>query len=159
MEKRIANKILTNLEYAATELENLAKAGKVDPRLAAQLVSDIDGFSDKFEMSIFGVDSFKNRQAKVLQMDNDEPYMRTFDNPNKVITSDKDEAYMHTAPGGYRSDDIGTFDVDRSATVVDRQESAVHDLSPFADKTKQQPSWTSGPVKTAAVKSGSHWAP
>jgi hypothetical protein len=159
MEKRIANKILTNLEYAATELEGLAKNGQINPRLAAQLVNDIDSFSDKFEVSVFGVDSFKNRQAKVLQMDKDEVYMHTFDNPNKVIIVDKDEAYMHTAPGGYRSDAIGTFDVDRSATVVDRQESAVHDLSPFADKTKQQPSWTSGPVKTASAKPEKHWAP
>lgn len=163
MEKRLANRILTNLEHTASELERLASAGHVDPRLAAELVQKIDGFSDKFEVAAFGEKSFLNRRAKVLQSDKDEPYMSTFDNPNKVIQSDKDEPYMHEAPASFNAKAIGTFDVDRTTTVSDRDEYQVRDLNQYAGGTKKQPSWAGGPAGKS-TRQGSYdkpktWSP
>ena len=164
MEKRLANRILTNLEHTATEIEKLAKSGRIDARMASNLVTTIDGFSDRFEAAAFGVESLHNRQAAVLQSDKDEPYMRTFDNPNKVLQSDKDEPYMHTAPASFNAKAIGTFDVDRTTTVSDRDEYQVRDLNQYAGGTKKQPSWKGGPAGKS-TKLGSYdkpektWAP
>jgi hypothetical protein len=164
MNKRLANQILTNLEHAATEVEQLAENGHIDAKTASELVSAIDGFSDRFEVAAFGADSFRRRQARVLQSDKDEPYMSTFDNPNSVLQSDKDEPYMHGVSESFNSKAIGTFDVDRSSTVTDRDEYQVRDLNPHAGGTKKQPSWTKGPAGKS-TKLGSNtkpvktWAP
>ena len=164
MEKRLANRILTNLEHTATEIENLAKAGKIDRRLATDVVAKIDNFSDKFEIEAFGMKSFNNRRARVLQSDKDEPYMSTFDNPNKVLQSDKDEPYMHSTPASFNAKGIGNFDVDRSSTVTDRDEYQIRDLNPHAGGTKAQPSWNGGPAGKS-TRQGSYdrpektWAP
>lgn len=163
MEKRLANKILTNLEHTATGLEQLAKEGHIDAKLAADLVKEIDQFSDRLEIAAFGDESFRRRQAKVLQRDKDEPYMDTFDNPNKVIQSDKDEPYMHSVPASFNSKAIGTFDVDRSSAVTDRDEYQVRDQSSLSDGTKKQPSWKGGPAgkstRQGSEKSEKTWAP
>lgn len=163
MEKRLANKILTNLEHVATQVEALAKEGRIDAEEATKLASMIDAFSDRFEIAAFGEESFKRRQAKVLQKDKDEAYMDTFDNPNKVIQADKDEPYMHTAPGGFNSKPIGTFDVDSSSTVSDRDEYQVRDLNQYAGGTKKQPSWSGGSAgkstKVGTGKPEKTWAP
>jgi hypothetical protein len=164
MEKRLANRILTNLEHTATEIEKLAKAGHIDARLAAGLSEKIDAFSDRFEIAAYGEESFRARQAKVLQRDKDEPYMDTFDNPNKVLQSDKDEPYMHTTPASFNAKAIGNFDVDRTTTVSERDEYQVRDLNPMAGGTKKQPSWKGGPAGKS-TKVGSYdkpektWAP
>lgn len=164
MNKRLANQILTNLEQTATELDQLAEAGHIDAKVAAELASAIDAFSDRFEIASFGEESFRRRQAKVLQSDRDEPYMKTFDNPNKVLQSDKDEPYMHTAPASFNAKAIGTFDVDRTTTVSERDEYQVRDLNQYAGGTKQQPSWSKGPAGKS-TKLGSYdkpektWAP
>lgn len=144
MDKHLANRILTNLEHTANEIEKLANSGHIDTRLASDLVSKIDGFSDKFEIATFGLESFRARQAKVLQRDKDEPYMDTFNNPNKVISGDKDEPYMHSVGPSFNSKGIGTFDVDRSSAVADRDEYQVRDLNAYAEGTKKQPSWAHG---------------
>jgi len=163
MEKRLANRVLTNLEHTASEIGRLAKEGHIDARLAADLCSNIDGFSDRFEIATFGLESFRNRQAKVLQREKDEPYMATFDNPNKVIQSDKDEPYMHTTPASFNAKQIGNFDVDRTSTVSDRDEYQVRDLNQYAGGTKQQPSWKGGPAgkstRQGAQKPEKTWAP
>lgn len=162
MDKKIANTILTNLEHVATELEKLAEAGHVDAKVAADLVLSLDKFSDEFEVKTFGQDSFNARRAAVIQRDKDEPYMDTFDNPNKVIQADKDEPYMHSVPGSFNSRPIETFDVDQSANVRNRDEYQVRDLNPYAGGTKKQPSWAKGPVGKS-TKTGSSkpktWAP
>lgn len=163
MEKHLANRILTNLEHAATQIEKLAADKKIDVRLASQLAMKIDDFSDKFEVAVFGEESFRARQARVIQRDKDEPYMDTFDNPNKVIQCDKDEPYMHGVPASFNSKPIGTFDVDQSAAVSDRDEYAVRDLNQYADGTKKQPSWSKGPAgkstRQGAEKPEKTWAP
>lgn len=165
MEKRLANKILTNLEHSANEIDRLAAEGRIDVQLAAKLTHDIDAFSDKLEVHAFGDDSFKRRQAKVYQSDKDEPYMGTFDNPNKVLQADADEPYMHNAPAGFNAKAIGTFDVDRTTTVSDRDEYQVRDLNQYAGGTKKQPSWSGGSggkstkVGSSYDKPAKTWAP
>ncbi len=159
--KKIANRVLATLDSTANEIDQLKVAGKIDPRLAAQLSRNIDTFADKFEVAVFGPDNLnrrasKVRQARVIQRDGDEKYMETFENPVKPITTDADEEYMHKAKHGYNSTkDQGTYDVDRSSTVIDREEYAVRDLNEWSDGTKKQPSWSKGPAgKSTAIGSG-----
>jgi hypothetical protein len=177
-QKQIANRVLHTLDSTAEQLDGLAKAGKIDPRLASAITRDIDSFADKFEVAVFGKENLQKRasrmiQAKVIQHDSDESYMKTFENPIKPITTDSDEPYMHKAEHGYNSTkDQGTYDVDRSSTVVDRDEYQVRDLNEFSDGTKKQPSWEKGPAgKSTAIGSapsrrvaapkpaGKTWAP
>lgn len=177
-QKQIANRVLSTLDSTAEQLEGLAKAGKIDPRLATAITRDIDAFADKFEVAVYGKENLQKRasrliQAKVVQRDSDEQYMETFKNPIKPITTDADEKYMHTAEHGYNSTkDQGTYDVDRSSTVHDREEYNVRDLNEFSPGTKKQPSWEKGPAgKSTAIGSaparrvaapkptGKTWAP
>lgn len=150
--KQVANKVLSNLDLAASKIENLAKSGKIEPRLATQLIRDVDSFADKFEVAAFGRDSFARRQAKVLEHDADEHYMKTFDNPNKIIEQDPDEAYMKSSGPSARWDAIDNFPQDRTTTVSDRQEYSVVDQSPLSNggRTERQPSWTGGAKKHKA---------
>jgi hypothetical protein len=159
-QKQIANRVLATLENTADLLDGLAAAGKIDPRLASHLAHDIDAFSDKFEVAVYGKENLQRRasrliQAKVVQRDSDEKYMETFENTVKPITTDADEKYMHTAEHGYNSTkNIGTYDVDRSSTMFDRDEYNVRDLNEFSPGTKKQPSWEKGPAgKSTAIGS------
>lgn len=146
IDKNTANKVLTNLDRTAGTLEALAKSGKVDPRVAAKLVHEIDSFADRFQVAAFGEESLRKHQAKVIQKDSDEKFMDTFDNPNKLIEGDADEDFMKE------------FDTDRTTTVTDRDEFQVKDLSEHSDPTKKQPSWKSGP-KSHKASTGKGWAP
>jgi hypothetical protein len=160
-QKQIANRVLHTLDSTAEQLDGLAKAGKIDPRLASAINRDIDTFADKFEIAVFGKENLQKRasrliQAKVVQRDSDEEYMKTFENPIKPITTDTDEPYMHKAPHGYNSTkDMETYDADISSSVADRDEFQVRDLNEYAGGTKKQPSWEKGPAgKSTAIGSG-----
>ena len=160
-QKQIANRVLATLDNTAQQIEDLARAGKIDPRLATSIIRDVDVFADKFEIAVYGKENLAKRastlrQAKVMQRDSDEEYMKTFENPIKPITTDADEKYMHNAEHGYNSTkDQGTFDVDPTTTVIDRAEYQVRDLNEFSPGTKKQPSWMSGPAgKSTAIGSG-----
>ena len=92
--------------------------------------------------------------------------MNTFDNPNKVIQSDKDEPYMHSIGPSFNAKGIGTYDVDRTSTVSERDEYAVRDLNEYAGGTKKQPSWAKGPAgkstkqgSTVPRQASKTWAP
>ncbi len=164
IEKKVANKVLSDLDASAKKIIEFKIAGKLDPRLADTLVREIDTFADKFEIKAFGQKSFDARRAKlakVLQKDKDEGFMDTFDNPNKVIESDKDEPYMHSIPPSARLDGVKTFDQDMTTTVSDRDEYGVNGLSEYAEPTKKQPSWTGGPKKSKAsvASKPKTWAP
>ena len=160
MDKKIASQILTKLEATANDVEALAKSGKIDPRAASALVRNLDSFSDKLEIAAFGEDSFKARQAKVLMQDSDEPYMKSFENPNKVIDGDGDEPYMHDSGASFNGKSIPTYDQDNTHSMTERDEDNVRDLSEWADGTKQQPSWTGGPAgKSTKQGSSKTWAP
>jgi hypothetical protein len=141
--KQIANKVLTNLDVAASKLESLVKSGKADPKLAS-VIREIDSFADRFQVAAFGEESLRNHQAKVLKRDSDEPYMDTFENVNKPLKTDADEPYMHKTPASFNAKAIDNFDADRSSTVSERDEYAVRDLSEWSDGTQKQPSWARG---------------
>lgn len=165
-QKQIANRVLSTLDNTAEQLEALAKAGKIDPKLASTIAHDIDAFADKFEVAVFGKDNLmkrasKLRQAKVIQRDSDEKYMESFKNPIKTITTDADEPYMHKAEPGYNSTkSIETYDADISSSVHDRDEYNVRELNEFSPGTKKQPSWEKGPAgKSTAIGSGPARAP
>lgn len=143
-DKNQALQILSTLDQTASQIEALAKKGKLDPRVASALTKELDTFSDKFHVASLGEEHFRAHQAKVLKKDSDEPYMDTFNNVQKPIKTDSDEPYMHKAPGGYNSKDIPTFDDDRSSSVSERDEYDIRDLSEWSDKTKKQPSWPGG---------------
>ncbi len=143
-DKKKAAQILSSLEQTANAVDELAKSGKVDPRIAAKLTKNIDSFCDSLHVAAFGEEHFKAHQAKVLKRDSDESWMDTFDNPQKPIKVESDEPYMHKAPGGYNSKDIPTYDDDISSSVSNRDEFEVRDLSEWSDKTKKQPSWPGG---------------
>jgi hypothetical protein len=149
MDKKNASAILTRLDSTATVIEKLAKAGKLNPRAASQMVRDIDTLADKVQVAAYGQEQFaayQTKVAKVLQKDSDEKYMDTFENPNKVVQSDQDEPYMHKTPASFNAKGIDNYDQDRTNTVTERDEFAVRDLSEWADKTAKQPSWTRGPA-------------
>jgi len=150
MDKRIANKILMTLDRVAAEIEKLGSSEQLSPRLARDLVAQVDGFSDKFEVAAFGEENLRRRQAKVFQSDKDEPYMSTFDKPFGVHQSDPDEPYM------------SSYDVDQSHNVTERDEHKVRDLNPYAEGTKRQPSWARGPAGPSTRQGSSkpkQWAP
>jgi hypothetical protein len=149
IQKQTANQVLSGLDRTATRLEGLVKAGKIDPKLAASLITEIDAFADKFQVAAFGPAKFKAFQAKVakvIKRDSDEGFMDTFENPNKVIQSYADEPYMHKTPASFNADAIDNYDADRTSTVTDRKEHNVRDISEHADGTKKQPSWAKGPA-------------
>lgn len=143
-DKNQAEQILDTLDRTATQIDALAKSGKLDPRVAAALTKELDSFSDRYHIAAFGEEHFRAHQAKVLKRDSDEPYMDTFNNVQKPVKTDSDEPYMHKAPGGYNSKDIPTYDDDRSSSVSNRDEYDVRDLSEWSEKTKKQPTWPGG---------------
>lgn len=159
IEKTAANKILTNLDTAAGRIEGLAKAGKIGSHLASSLLKEIDGFADRFEVAAFGADSLKRRIAKVIKRDPDEKYMDTFENPVKPLKTDADEEFMHKVGPSFNSKGIGTYDVDRSSTVADRDEYAIRDMSEWSDVVKKQPSWARGPAGKSTRQGSTRWAP
>lgn len=146
IQKQIANQVLSGLDRTANRLDSLAKAGKIDPQIVASITGDIDTFADKFQIAAFGMAKFRAHQARVIKRDSDEPYMDTFENPNKVIQSDADEPYMHKTPASFNADAIDNYDQDRTSTVTDRKEHTIRDISEHADGTKKQPSWAKGPA-------------
>jgi hypothetical protein len=166
MNKQLANQILTNLDETANLIDKLAKAGKVDPKVASELTGNIDSFADRFQVAAFGkgsLQTWKAKVGKVLQRDSDEPYMETFQNPQKPIQTDPDEPYMHRTEKSFNCDSIPTYDSDDTSQVTERKEYAVRDLSEHADPTKQQPSWSGGPAGKS-TRQGSQqpekkWAP
>lgn len=135
--KTIANKVLSNLDSAANRIEQLAKSGKMDARLASALVSDLDVFADRFEVSAFGKENLHRRQATLISGDSDEKhYMQSYDNVNKPLVVSADEPYMHETGASARWDSVGTYDVDRSSTVSNRPEYAVVGQSEFSNGGK-----------------------
>jgi len=147
MNKELANKILTNLDETANLIDRLAKNGKLDPKVASELTGNIDTFSDRFQVAAFGkrsLEGWKAKVARVDQMDSDEEYMKTFENPQKPIEVEPDEPYMHRTEKSFNCDSIPTYDSDDTSQVTDRKEYDVRDLSEHADATKPQPSWTGG---------------
>src|SRR5574343_534235 len=109
MNKQLANEVLATLENTANLIERLHKDKKVDPRMASELVRDIDAFSDKFHVAAFGEKSlmaYRARMAKVLQKEPDEPYMDAFENVQEPLQVEPDEPYMHKTEKSFNCDSI-----------------------------------------------------
>lgn len=178
--KKIAAQVLETLDSTGNELERLAKSGFINPKVAAELIHNIDTSADRIQVAAFGQDgleAYKTKLAKVIKQDSDEPYMKTFDNVNAPEVVEADEPYMHKTEPSFNSKSIPTFDQDNSATVSERNEYDVRDLSEWSNKTEKQPSWPGGssgkstkqgaaapaPVRRATAAAGARepktWAP
>lgn len=160
MDKQAAKTIINMLEETASSVEQ--SSSKLNPQLATvagQIVRDLDLASDRIEIAAFGKEAFEKRRAEVLQRDKDEPWMDTFENVQKPIITEKDEPYMHESGKSYNGKSIKTYDSDDSSQVRHRDEHEVRELSEWADKTKQQPSWEKGPAgKSTRQGSAKTWA-
>ncbi len=179
IDKTTVNKVLSSLDKSAENIQRLASSRSIDPKVATSLIQEIDAFADRLQIAAFGKKNFEAfkakaiaaaRQAKVLQSDRDETFMKTFDNPNKVIESDADETFMHRTEPSFNAKGQPTFDLDGSSAVSGRDEYAIRELSQYSDATKKQPSWERGPAgkstkqgssKTASTKAPAvkRWAP
>jgi len=145
--KKIAAQVLDTLDSTGNEMERLAKAGFIDARVASELVHLIDTSADRIQTAAFGqngLEAYKAKVAKVIKQDSDEPYMKTFENVNAPEKVESDEPYMHKTEPSFNSKSIPTFDQDNSATVSERNEYDVRDLSEWTAPTKKQPSWPGG---------------
>lgn len=147
LDKKIASKVLASLDATGDELTRLAAAGHLDPKVASELIHHIDTSADRIQVAAYGADgleAYKAKVAKVIKQDSDEPFMKTFENPQAPIKTDADEPYMHKTEQSFNSKSIPTFDDDISSSVSERDEYEVRDLSEHADKTAKQPSWPGG---------------
>lgn len=147
IDKKIAAKVLDTLDSTGNMVESLLKAGHLDPRVASELIRNIDSSADRIQTAAFGgesLEAYKAKVAKVIKRDPDEKFMETFQNPQKPLKTDADEPYMHKTEPSFNSKSIPTFDDDISSSVTDRNEYDVRDLSEHADKTTKQPSWPGG---------------
>lgn len=167
--KKIAAQVLDTLDSTGNEVERLMKAGFLDPKVAGELIHHIDSSADRIQTAAFGpngLEAYKAKIAKVIKQDSDEPYMKTFENVNAPEKVEADEPYMHKTEPSFNSKSIPTFDQDNSATVSERNEYDVRDLSEWTDKTTKQPSWPGG-SSGKSTKQGSErrasapktWAP
>lgn len=144
MNKIQATKVINTLDRVASILDKLVAARKIDPKVGSQLVRTLDETADRTQVAAFGPESLRNHKAKVLKRDSDEPYMSTFDSPTGVRQADADEGYMHQVGPSFNTKAMGTFDVDPTSLVSERDEYAIRDAHPLSDGTKRQPSWPRG---------------
>ena len=93
--------ILGRLDTIAHEIQANHETWGMDFDAAKSIVNTIDGVQDHIEKEAFGEESFQARQAEVIrktaqviQKDNDEPYMSSFDVDQGVVQQDADEPYM-----------------------------------------------------------------
>lgn len=163
MTKDTAKKVLTALDSAANELQRLKVAGFLDAATVDGMLLDLDTSADRIQLAAFGPESFeayKAKVAKVFKQDPDEPYMKTFENPQKPIKTESDEPYMKKAPAGFQPGTGGdTFDSDDTMQVTDRKEYTVRDESEYSDGTKKQPSWKGGPAGKSTKQGSAAPAP
>jgi len=147
MDKRVASHVLSTLENIASNIEALVEEKKLPKtEVTASIIKNIDSFSDKLEAEVFGEESFRKRQAKVIEQDSDESYMKTFENPQKVIEGESDEPYMHHTGPTFHGKGVPTYDSDDTSQVTERDEYTVREESEWSSGTKKQPSWSKGPA-------------
>lgn len=147
MNKQIASQVLATLDKTGNEVERLMKAGHLDPKVASELIHNIDSSADRIQAAAYGpggLEAYKAQVAKVIKRDPDEKFMETFQNPQAPLKTEPDEPYMHKTEPSFNSKSVPTFDDDISSSVSERDEYDVRDLSEYADKTAKQPSWPGG---------------
>jgi len=94
MNKQAANGILGRLDRLADNIQNNHEKMGMGFDTAKGLVNELDRVADEIEKEAFGEESLHRRQAEVLQRDQDEPYMDTFNAPMAPVQTDSDEPYM-----------------------------------------------------------------
>lgn len=99
-QSKAASHALGLLDKAAGTIQaNHAQWG-LDKSAAKALVNHLDKVADQFEMAVFGPESMAVRQveilkaAKVIQKDQDEGYMQSFQVDQGIVQSESDEPYM-----------------------------------------------------------------
>jgi hypothetical protein len=115
---KTVNTILAHLDVAAGEIQANHEALGISFDTAKEIVNNLDKTADELEVRAYGQDSLERRQvkllkeAKVLQRDADEPYMATFENPQKPVQTDADEPYMQA----YSDDQSSAVETGKSET-------------------------------------------
>lgn len=114
LKAEVAELALTRMDRIASDIENGYKAWGMPEEIAKQMVQALDKTADDIEKSSFGDASFRFRQAEflfgeqeavrmfgfrprkaqVIQRDQDETFMKTFDNPQAPIQTEADEPFM-----------------------------------------------------------------
>jgi hypothetical protein len=107
-----ANNLLTRLDRVAGLIQENHKKWGIPFKAAKEMVNALDKTADEIEIASFGLESFRNRQAEVIQRDQDESYMDTFQNPMAPIQTDADEKYM----AAYGDDQSSAVDNGKSTT-------------------------------------------
>lgn len=112
--KRVANEILRRLDHTAELVAVNASRWGIPEKVAQAIQQVQDQAADLIEQEAFGQESFerhqahahreqsrslyarygRGRRAQVLQRDEDEAYMDTFENPMNPLMVNADEPYM-----------------------------------------------------------------
>jgi hypothetical protein len=115
---KAASELLGRVDKIAQEIQANAKSWGMSIEEARPLVNGLDKLADELETRFFGAKSLQNRQietlkqAKVIQQDSDEPYMKTFNSPMAPHQTDADEPYM----SAYADDQSQAVQVGKSET-------------------------------------------
>lgn len=105
-QKTAANIALNRLDRIAQTVQAKHEAWGMPFEEAKAIVNALDRTADEIEIATFGKESFERRRAEVLQREQDEPYMDTFENPQAPIQTDADEPYMQAYADDQSSDVI-----------------------------------------------------
>lgn len=99
-QKKAADETLGRLDKVAKTIEDNFQAWGLDFETAKSLVNHLDKQADTIEAAVYGEESLMKRQvevlktAKVIQRENDENYMGSFETDMGVVQQDADEPYM-----------------------------------------------------------------
>lgn len=118
-----ATHVLAGIDLLADVIEKDHVALGLEPKQAEELALHLDKTADLLEVACYGADNLAKRKiklakdaadkvAKVIQKDSDEPYMDTFNAPQKPHQSDADEPYM----AHYRDDQTEAVEKGKSTT-------------------------------------------
>lgn len=113
-----ASELLGRVDKIAQEIQANHASWGMSLDEARPLVNSLDKLADDLEARFFGAASLQRRQietlkqAKVIQQDSDEPYMKTFNSPMAPHQTDADEPYM----SAYADDQSQAVQVGKSET-------------------------------------------
>jgi hypothetical protein len=102
-----ANEALSRLDTLAATIQKRYASWGMSATEAKAAVNSLDSVADTLEKLAFGEESLQARQievlkqAKVIQQDSDESYMKTFNAPTGPKQTDGDEPFMQA----YADDD------------------------------------------------------
>lgn len=112
----VASTVLGRLDMLAQTVTQRYSSWGMAQEDAKRVVNALDAVADDFERQVFGEESLQARQievlknAKVIEQDSDEAYLRTFNAPSTPIQTDADEPYMQA----YRDDQTTAVSLGKS---------------------------------------------